>query len=203
MRVQCTHAHHCAGLVATLQNENGTARAGGNQPNPYPPHHVTSHALPTSTQRQACSSPFPSTQRGGGAAAGCCMRVHHGPLRYPLPQTRHRAPVHVTLCCTATATMPLQPGACCSGHQTQTQAGSPHEANGGTQARHLPPWHHPHRPPVGGLQRCRKLSSPSLTKCCAFDFWLGKKFGNTGQPRSAPWRLGAVRQPASASYFPA
>ena len=57
--------------------------------------------------------------------------------------------------------------------------------------------------PVGGLQRCRKLSSPSLTKCCAFDFWLGKKFGNTGQPRSAPWRLGAVRQPASASYFPA
>ena len=147
MRVQCTHAHHCAGLVATLQNENGTARAGGNQPNPYPPHHVTSHALPTSTQRQACSSPFPSTQRGGGAAAGCCMRVHHGPLRYPLSQTRHRAPVHVALCCTATATMPLQPGACCSGHQTQTQAGSPHEANGGTQARHLPPWHHPHRPP--------------------------------------------------------
>ena len=73
MRAQCTHAHHCAGLVATLQNENGTARAGGNQPNPYPPHHVTSHALPTRTQRQACSSPFPSTHRGGELqrAAAC------------------------------------------------------------------------------------------------------------------------------------
>ena len=74
MRVQCTHAHHCAGLVATLQNENGTARtrAQPTQPLPTPP-----RDKPRTTHKNPEASLFvslPKHTKGGGElqlAAAC------------------------------------------------------------------------------------------------------------------------------------